>query len=141
MTSNSVNPSVEEIFEKVASIASKTLEIDKNEIKMDSYLAIDLGADALDVVELTMTLEMEFGLVLPDEIFIPQGLETEDTDDEETLDEEDFDVEEDLDAEECFEDEEDIDEEYEDDFDISFTLTIADYVTYIYKALNGISDC
>ena len=39
----------------------------KDAIKMDSRLVEDLGADSLDVVELIMTFEEEFGVSLPDE--------------------------------------------------------------------------
>ena len=37
------------------------------EIKMETRLVEDLGADSLDVVELVMAFEDEFGIELPDE--------------------------------------------------------------------------
>ena len=37
------------------------------EIKNESSFVDDLGADSLDIVELVMALEEEFGLEIPDE--------------------------------------------------------------------------
>ena len=36
-------------------------------VTMDSLIADDLGADSLDVVEVIMSLEDEFGIEVPDE--------------------------------------------------------------------------
>ena len=46
------------IFEKIASILAEQFGIEQDEITMDTSFE-DLGADSLDVVELTMALEME----------------------------------------------------------------------------------
>ena len=36
-------------------------------VALDTNLALDLGADSLDCVEITMQLEKEFGITIPDE--------------------------------------------------------------------------
>jgi acyl carrier protein len=54
-------------FEKVSEIISKQLDIDKDTITAESRLIEDLKADSLDVVELIMDLEQEFGIEIPDE--------------------------------------------------------------------------
>ena len=53
--------------EKIINLIADKLEKKKEAIKMDSHLVEDLGADSLDVVELIMTFEEEFGVSLPDE--------------------------------------------------------------------------
>lgn len=55
-----------EITEKVLTIAKDNLGV--KEIKVENSLAEDLGADQLDIVELVMTLEEQFGIEIPDEI-------------------------------------------------------------------------
>ena len=51
------------MFEKLASYASKQLEIDINDITPDSTFE-SLGIDSLDVVEMIMDLEGELGVDL-----------------------------------------------------------------------------
>ena len=53
--------------EKIINLIADKLGKKKAAIKMDSRLVEDLGADSLDVVELIMTFEEEFGVSLPDE--------------------------------------------------------------------------
>lgn len=53
--------------EKIINLIADKLGKKKDAIKMDSRLVEDLGADSLDVVELIMTFEEEFGVSLPDE--------------------------------------------------------------------------
>lgn len=52
--------------DKVKSIIASKLGIDENEITPEKSLVNDLGADSLDVVELSMELEREFNLKLED---------------------------------------------------------------------------
>ncbi len=54
-------------FEKVREIMVDTLSLEKDEIKIESNLFDDLGADSLDAVELNMALEEEYGISIPDE--------------------------------------------------------------------------
>ncbi len=55
------------MFEKVQNIIADQLGIDAEEIKPESKLIDDLKADSLDVVELVMELEQEYGIEVPDE--------------------------------------------------------------------------
>lgn len=54
-------------LEKVKKLVSSQLNISIDKINNDSKLIEDLGADSLDVVEMLMTLEEEFGINIPDE--------------------------------------------------------------------------
>ena len=54
-------------YEKVRKIIAENLEIDENTISPESVLIDDLGADSLDVVDLVMSFEDEFGVEIPDE--------------------------------------------------------------------------
>ena len=54
-------------FEKVRELLSKQFEISEDQITMDTSIVDDLGADSLDVVELIMSLEEEFNIVISEE--------------------------------------------------------------------------
>lgn len=56
-----------EILEKVKPIIADKLGIDQEQIKMESNFINDLGADSLGLVDITMALEEEFGMEIPDE--------------------------------------------------------------------------
>ena len=49
------------IFEKLAALLAEQFSVDVDSITMDTTFE-DLNADSLDIVELTMALEEEFGL-------------------------------------------------------------------------------
>ena len=55
------------MYEKVVEILAKQLQIDKSKITEDSGIMENLGADSLDVVEISMALEKEFNISVPDE--------------------------------------------------------------------------
>lgn len=55
------------IFDKIKEILVEQLGIDENEINMDSNFTDELNADSLDIVELVMAMEQEFGVSIPDE--------------------------------------------------------------------------
>lgn len=56
-----------DILEKVKKIVADQLGVDKEKITPDSSFTDDLGADSLDLVELIMALEEEFGMSISDE--------------------------------------------------------------------------
>ena len=49
------------IFETVRDIIANQLGIDKSRITLESDVVNDLGLDSLDVVELVMAIEEEYG--------------------------------------------------------------------------------
>lgn len=55
------------IFEKVRDALASQFELDPETVTMETNLIDDLGADSLDVVELIMELEDEFGITISDE--------------------------------------------------------------------------
>ena len=55
------------VFEKIQEIIADQLDVDKEEITMDTDLMKDLEADSLDAVEIIMALESEFDIEVPDE--------------------------------------------------------------------------
>ena len=55
------------IFEKVKAILSEELGADEDTITLDTAIDADLGADSLDVVQILVAIENEFGIEVPDE--------------------------------------------------------------------------
>jgi acyl carrier protein len=55
------------IQEKVRAIAVEQLSVAEALVTKDARIVDDLGADSLDVVELVMAIEEEFGIEIPDE--------------------------------------------------------------------------
>ena len=55
------------VQERVKSIIVEQLGVDEEEVTMDASFTDDLGADSLDIVELVMAFEEEFGIEIPDE--------------------------------------------------------------------------
>jgi acyl carrier protein len=53
--------------EKVIDIIADRLGVDKSEVVPEAAFIDDLGADSLDLVELVMALEDEYGIEIPDE--------------------------------------------------------------------------
>ena len=54
-------------IERVNEIMVDTLNLDAEKLTPDADLVKDLDVDSIDVVELAMALEEEFGLTIPDE--------------------------------------------------------------------------
>ena len=50
------------MFEKIKNILLEQLDIDEKDIKLDSKLIEDLGADSLDVAEIISAIETEFNV-------------------------------------------------------------------------------
>lgn len=55
------------VFEKVREILCDQLEIDPDDVTLDTDIISDLGADSLDLVDFVMSLEDEFDKEIPDE--------------------------------------------------------------------------
>ena len=53
-------------FDKVRDIVVEQLGVKADEITLESTFIDDLGADSLDIVELIMAFEEEFGIEIPD---------------------------------------------------------------------------
>lgn len=54
-------------FERVKKLIAKELNVKETDIKLESRLSEDLGADSLDAVELIMSIEGEFDVQVSDE--------------------------------------------------------------------------
>ena len=61
----------EQVFETVCRVLSKQLEIEPEDIHEDTRIVEDLGADSLDIVELTMTLEERYNIIITTEQAAP----------------------------------------------------------------------
>lgn len=55
------------IFEKLCALIAEQFSVSEESLTMDTSFVDDLGADSLDVVELTMALEEEFDISEIDE--------------------------------------------------------------------------
>ena len=55
------------MLEKIKEMIAEQLNVDESEIKAESNFKEDLGADSLDLFELVMALEEEFGVEIPSE--------------------------------------------------------------------------
>ncbi|HIQ48098.1 MAG TPA: acyl carrier protein [Aquifex aeolicus] len=53
--------------DRVKEIIAEQLGVEKEKITPEAKFVEDLGADSLDVVELIMAFEEEFGIEIPDE--------------------------------------------------------------------------
>jgi acyl carrier protein len=58
---------VADVVERVTKIVVDRLGVEESEVKLEASFKEDLGADSLDVVELVMELEDEFGMEISDD--------------------------------------------------------------------------
>jgi acyl carrier protein len=56
-----------DIFDRVKKVTVEELDVKPEDVTEESSFTDDLGADSLDVVELVMAFEDEFGIDIPDE--------------------------------------------------------------------------
>lgn len=54
-------------FEKLAKIIAEVLNVDANEITLDTTFVDELGADSLDVFQIIMGIEEKFDIEIPNE--------------------------------------------------------------------------
>jgi len=57
----------DENFERFTKCAVEVLSVDAGQVTREASIADDLDADSLDLVELIMTLEEEFGVTVEEE--------------------------------------------------------------------------
>ena len=57
----------DEILEKIKEITADRLDVDEGDVTPEASFREDLEADSLDLVELIMELEEQFGMEIPDE--------------------------------------------------------------------------
>ena len=57
----------EEIFDKLKELVVDQLGVEEDEVTMEASMQDDLGADSLDLVDLVMSGEEEFGVKVADE--------------------------------------------------------------------------
>jgi len=57
----------EEVYERVKDVLSEQLGVEENDINEEASFQEDLEADSLDLVELIMELEDQFGIKISDE--------------------------------------------------------------------------
>ena len=57
---------MDHMFEKVQAILAKQLRVDAAKVTLDAQIKKDLGADSLDILQLLMRSEDQYGIVIPD---------------------------------------------------------------------------
>jgi acyl carrier protein len=67
-TKKGMSMSSSPIESKVKEIIIENLGVEESEVTMDASFTNDLGADSLDLVELIMEFEKEFGITIPDDL-------------------------------------------------------------------------
>lgn len=55
------------MFPEVQRILAKQLRRDVDQVQPESRIKDDLGADSLDILQLLMKIEDDYGIVIPDE--------------------------------------------------------------------------
>jgi len=53
------------MFEKIQQIVAEQLNVEESEVVLEASFKEDLGADSLDLFELVMALEEEYGIEIP----------------------------------------------------------------------------
>jgi acyl carrier protein len=56
------------LLNKVTKLIAKVLNVGVEKITLETHIQNDLGADSLDAVDLMMSIEEEFNVVIPDEL-------------------------------------------------------------------------
>ncbi|HZB34900.1 MAG TPA: acyl carrier protein [Gaiellaceae bacterium] len=57
----------DEVFERIKEVLSERLSVDEADVNEEANFQEDLDADSLDLVEMIMELEDQFGIKIPDE--------------------------------------------------------------------------
>ena len=64
----------EEIYQKVSNTLVEALNVDETEVKPNSTLQGDLGAESIDFLDIVFRLEREFGLKIPRGELFPESI-------------------------------------------------------------------
>jgi len=56
-----------DVFHRVSAIVTRLLSVEATQVELEADFSKDLGADSLDIVELILSFEEEFNIVIPDE--------------------------------------------------------------------------
>jgi acyl carrier protein len=56
-----------DVFDRVSAIVTRLLSVEPTQVELKADFSKDLGADSLDIVELILSFEEEFNIVIPDE--------------------------------------------------------------------------
>jgi acyl carrier protein len=67
-------PTQAEIYTKVSATLVEALNVDEDEIKPDSTLQGDLGAESIDFLDIVFRLEREFGIKIPRGELFPESI-------------------------------------------------------------------
>ena len=57
---------METMYEKVRAILAKQLRVDAAIVTLDAQIKKDLGADSLDILQLLLRIEDQYGITIPD---------------------------------------------------------------------------
>lgn len=55
------------MYDEVKTILARQLRVAPERVTMDAQIKKDLGADSVDILQLLMRLEDDYGVVIPDE--------------------------------------------------------------------------
>ena len=55
------------MFEEVKTILSRQLRVSPDKVTLDAHIKRDLHADSLDILQLLMRIEDQYGIVIPDQ--------------------------------------------------------------------------
>jgi acyl carrier protein len=57
----------DEVFERIKEVLAERLSVEESDINEEANFQEDLDADSLDLVEMIMELEDQFGIKIPDD--------------------------------------------------------------------------
>ncbi len=64
----------DDIFKKVAATLVEALNVDEDQVSLDSTLQGDLGAESIDFLDIVFRLEREFGIKIPRNELFPESI-------------------------------------------------------------------
>lgn len=64
----------DEIFQKVAATLVEALNVDEDQVTLNSTLQGDLGAESIDFLDIVFRLEREFGIKIPRNELFPESI-------------------------------------------------------------------